>query len=164
MKVYLMRHGIAADAGIGIATDAERPLTDEGRQKTVKIARGLRALGLSAPRVLASPLLRAVQTAEIVAKVLAKKEDVEIVEALAPGGNLPDLIRALRGSRDVLAVGHMPDLSYAAGGLLTGEARGVFDFRKGGVACFAFEGPVRPGRGVLEWLLTPRMLRTIGGD
>ncbi len=161
MKIYLMRHGIAEEMGMGIPTDAERPLSEEGRRKTAEIAKGLRVVGAAPRRLISSPLLRARETAEIVARILHGAKSVELEEALAPGGEFQALLHALRGADDTLAVGHMPDLSEVAGRLLTGDARGAFDFRKGGVACFEFEGPARPGQGALEWFLPPRLLRKL---
>ncbi|MEH1949782.1 MAG: histidine phosphatase family protein, partial [Nostoc sp.] len=58
MELYLIRHGIAEDKGLGIK-DEERSLTKEGRQKTEKVAQKLVKLGLNFDLILTSPLVRA---------------------------------------------------------------------------------------------------------
>ena len=70
IEIYVMRHGIAADLGEGgVLKDADRPLTLEGRAKLKQAALGLRELGLKFNVIFTSPLLRARQTAEVVAEV-----------------------------------------------------------------------------------------------
>lgn len=164
MNLYLMRHGIARDVGEqGITTDADRSLTGEGRRKVSLIAQGLLALGVGPARFVSSPLLRARQTAEIVARQLGDEPEVEIVPSLAPGGDVEEFLQWLRdeSADSVLAVGHMPDLAVWTGRLLFGEARGPFNFKKGGVACLACEGAPRAGHFVLEWLMPPRAFRRL---
>jgi len=78
MNVYLMRHGIAQpkdDPKIG--SDDERELTKKGAKKARKAAKGLRALKIPFDRIITSPLSRARETAEIVAKVFDMEEQVE---------------------------------------------------------------------------------------
>jgi phosphohistidine phosphatase len=64
MKLYFVRHGLAGQSG-DYLNDGERPLTEEGRAKTAKIAQRLGQLGVKFDLILTSPLVRAVQTAEI---------------------------------------------------------------------------------------------------
>ena len=68
MELYFLRHGIAADAGPAGTGDAGRPLTKEGVTKMEAEARGLRRLKVKSDTLLYSPLVRARQTAEIVAR------------------------------------------------------------------------------------------------
>jgi broad specificity phosphatase PhoE len=71
IELYLMRHGIAADLGdAGVLKDEDRPLTLEGRAKMRQAAEGIGEFGLKLNLILTSPLLRARQTAEVVAEVL----------------------------------------------------------------------------------------------
>ena len=81
-----MRHGIAADLGEGgVLKDADRPLTLEGRAKLKLAAQGLRELGVKFNVIFTSPLLRARQTAEVVAEILDLPHKVKILDSLAPG-------------------------------------------------------------------------------
>lgn len=162
MNLYLMRHGIALDIGErGIDRDAERPLSEEGRRKIAWVARGLQGLGVAPQGWASSPLLRARQTVEIVARRWTSPPQIEICEALAPGGTPRDFLDWLRErpSWDWLAVGHMPDLSDLAGSLLFGSAGAEVEFKKGAVACLACEGTPRLGSFRLQWLMPPRAFR-----
>jgi len=157
-----MRHGIALDIGeCGVSRDAERPLSEEGRRKVALVARGIQSLGVAPQGWAASPLLRARQTAEIVARRWDPSPHIDVCEALAPGGTAKDFLSWLRErpTRDWLAVGHMPDLSDLAGGLLFGSSGADIEFKKGAVACLSCEGTPRPGRFRLQWLLPPRAFR-----
>src|SRR5579863_4308853 len=101
--LYLCRHAIAADA-TGELPDAQRPLTPEGMRKFRKGARGLVAfVGAKAiGHILTSPLLRARQTAEILAEVLTEHHRAAAVaatEALGPEGRIEALVKEVRGFR-----------------------------------------------------------------
>src|SRR5215469_4808978 len=90
-ELCLMRHGIAVmRTGIAGLDDAKRPLTPDGRARMKAIARGLRAAGFVPSWIVTSPLVRAQQTAEIVAKVMGEAP-LELCDALAPGGS-PDAL------------------------------------------------------------------------
>lgn len=160
MRLMLMRHGVAEDAGPDTGyRDEPRALTDEGRARMEQAARGLRALGVEASLVLCSPLVRCRQTAEIVAAALG----LETVEdpRLRPGMELDDLADALMrhpGADPVLVCGHNPDLPHAVADL-TGGA--TVDFRKGTLAVLDVDA-VAPRAGRLRALYPPSALRAIG--
>jgi phosphohistidine phosphatase len=126
-------------------------------------ARGLRSLVPSVDVVASSPLLRAVETARLVAGVYGSG-NVEEVDALAPGSGPEPLLAWLRARRrggTVALVGHEPYLSALAGLLLTGRRASVFNFKKGG-ACLLELDELRPGAAQLGWLVTARALRIMG--
>lgn len=122
-----MRHGPAedrADSGM----DSDRALTSSGRERVRAVARFLVELEEEPLAILTSPLVRAVQTAEIVA-VVTKLSDcdgnVEVRRELGPGGpGAPALVRSLASSaeRRVMVVGHEPDLSDLTTTLLSQPA------------------------------------------
>jgi phosphohistidine phosphatase len=164
MTLYLMRHGIAAEAGPGV-DDADRALTDEGVRKTTRVAEGLRALDVRADAILSSPLRRALETARLVAEVLAPGREIELRPVLA-GGVAPEVIaaglRPPRGAHHLLVVGHQPDLGVLASHLLTGSPHlSPLPFRKAGVAAIEVDHLPPRGRGTLHWFLTPHQLRAI---
>jgi len=115
MKLYLMRHGPAeeeADSGV----DTDRALTAAGRTCVQSVARVLREAGEQPRDVRTSSLVRAVQTAEIVAISTNLDEQhgtVRVQSELAPGGAAAQLARRLasEGRKRVMLVGHEPDLS-----------------------------------------------------
>src|SRR5262245_24186273 len=122
MKLYLLRHGIAVDRlGGDITSDWQRPLTKEGQEETKRVAAGLKNLGVKADLIVSSPLIRAKQTAQIVLDTLAKGSEIQITEALAPGGTASDVYKFLRSfnqKENIFLVGHEPDIGRLAGILL----------------------------------------------
>ena len=70
MQIYILRHGIAEDAGPG-QSDSERALTSEGKKKLRNVLRAAHEAGVTPALILTSPLKRAVQTAELAAEILA---------------------------------------------------------------------------------------------
>lgn len=137
MKLYLVRHGLAGQHG-DYADDNERPLTDEGKKKTARVARRLAESGLKFEKILSSPLVRARQTAEI---LVAEKlgDSIEEFPPLAPDGKLRDWLNWWRGSAyrgpesSIALVGHEPDLGYWTESLVWGQSRGNLIVKKAGV-------------------------------
>ena len=157
----LVRHGIAAERGAAWPNDRLRPLTPDGIAKMKVAAAGLALIG-EPGTVLTSPLVRARQTAEIVAHAFRIHEVIEC-EALATGDHAELLARAAQaGSRVVYAVGHEPHIGMAASWMLTGDDFAVpVDVKKGAALMIRFRGSMAPGAGYLEWVLQPRLLRAI---
>lgn len=111
MRLYVMRHGQAADSS-PTGRDADRPLTDDGRRHVERIGDLLRAhRGEHLPRILSSPYLRAAQTAEIMAQAIAGPQfDLNHHDELEPDEPLPlSMLRSLsEHGTDALIVGHHP--------------------------------------------------------
>ena len=168
MNLYLLRHGIAGELGHGgIKHDADRPLTAEGRARIRGIAQAMQTLNLSFDLILASPYLRARQTAEIVAEQFQKPRAFQLSELLTPEGNskklLTDLNQHRPASENVLLVGHEPGLSRLISTLVFGDGTASVLMKKGGL-CKLSTNSFRTGRcATLEWLLTPRQLLQIAG-
>ncbi len=172
IDLYLMRHGIASDLGeVGVLKDADRPLTMEGRARMKQTASGLRQLDLKFNLILTSPLLRARQTAEVVAEVLELQHKVKIIESLAPGrsfiegeGRHAEIFLELGAYQfdRALLVGHMPDLSELASLLLTGNRNLNIEFKKGALCAIEVASLPPRGPGLLQWLMTPKQLRMLG--
>jgi len=160
MRVVFVRHGIAEDSSD--RGDEFRRLTPEGRDKTRAAMRGLRELDVRPDRIFTSPLLRARETAEIAEDLLGG--EVEELDCLKPGGNFPKFLETLEhlDAAEVLAVGHMPDIAEFAQRCLTGRVTFAMTFKKAAAMCVEFDGEPAAGRGRLEWLLQPSMLRALG--
>jgi phosphohistidine phosphatase len=161
MELYVLRHGIAVEAGTGgFATDADRPLTTEGRRKLKGVLKSARTLELSFPLILSSPYVRAMQTAEIIAEGLGERKRLEAENLLQPGASFRDLIESLqrRKCAKVLLVGHEPFLSGLISFLVSGRTNLLITLKKGGLCKLEIEA-LRYGRcAALEWLLTPRQM------
>ena len=165
--MYLVRHGIAGPAPSGMS-DNDRALTPDGKRKMRRIAVGLRRLGVAPDVVLSSPLRRAEETAVILINTLARQRRVEIYPPLAPGHDPAELLKGLRphrAARELVLVGHQPDLGQLASHLLTRSSRlAPLPFRKGAVAAIHVETIPPRAPGVLLWFMTPKQLRTVGAS
>ena len=149
MKLCFLRHG-EADWPNWDKPDDERPLTERGRKEMKRVAKFLERLKFSADAILTSPLPRASQTAEIVAKCLGIELKTEA--ALAHGFNVARL-RRLFGKADadcVMVVGHEPNFSEVIKELTGGEIK----FSKAGVALLEVNRGCTSGK--LLWLFPPK--------
>lgn len=167
MNLYLLRHGIAAAKDDpAFESDSERPLTKKGVKKFRKAALGIERLGISFDAILSSPLVRARQTADVVAEILGRESCVEEIPALAPDSSSEQLLSELsrfEGKEHVMLVGHEPFLGNLAKFLLTRKSDSdvPIPLRKGGICRIDIDAvpPTQPGQ--MHWLLTPKQLRLI---
>ncbi|HWL40157.1 MAG TPA: phosphohistidine phosphatase SixA [Gemmatimonadaceae bacterium] len=166
MQLLVIRHGIAedaetfADAG---KDDSLRPLTKAGTRKMREGAAGLVEIVETLDVIAASPLLRAQQTAKIVAKAYGDVS-IDTVQELSPGTDPADLVDWLskHASADVVAVvGHEPHLGMLVTLLMTGKRDSRVEMSKGGAALVELSSHVTAGSGTLQWLLTGSQLRSI---
>ncbi|MEG4801693.1 phosphohistidine phosphatase SixA [Microcoleus sp. ARI1-B5] len=162
MYLYLIRHGIAADAE-EYETDSERPLTKEGDRKTRKVAQRLYDLEIQFDLILASPLVRASQTAQILLWAGLSSKIAESA-ALAPSGGIGDWLRWYKqwqetGSRSLALVGHQPDLGNWAETLLWGRSNDALIVKKAGIIGLILPETGSPvGRSQMFWLTGPKFL------
>jgi phosphohistidine phosphatase len=163
MNLYIMRHA-EAEAGVESGGDEARVLTARGRVRTREAASGLRALGLRFDTILTSPLLRAAETAELVADEYSNNPPPQVLPALSPEVSAREAIAALAPFTPhdrVLIVGHEPQLSKLVGSLLTSSANVAIRFKKGACVALAMSEAVEPGAAELRWMLTQRQLRKL---
>jgi phosphohistidine phosphatase len=158
MLLYLIRHGKAAAGPI----DAERALTADGIAEMRRVARRLAKLGVAFDATLTSPLVRARETADVLAEA-GIAGAVEECAALAPGGTLEQALdrvarASARGAGRIALVGHEPGLSEWAA-RLAGAPPGALELKKGGVVGRELpdRSPVE-GRATLFWLTSPKLL------
>ena len=158
MEIYILRHGIA-DARRAGRADSERKLTDEGKEKLRLVLARARKAGVAPSLILTSPLVRAVETAEVAAQVLGYTGEIEKTEALVPSSSCRLVWRVLRGRTEehaVLLSGHEPLLGETAS-YLVGSSRVCFDLKKAALLRIDVEDFGTEPRGVLQWLLTPKL-------
>jgi phosphohistidine phosphatase len=158
MELYILRHGIAENGKLG-GRDADRELTPEGKRKlrdTLKLAA---AAGVKPECILTSPYVRAVQTAEIAADVFGHRRDLLRTEALVPDSEperVWEEIRVQKGTESVLLSGHEPLLSRVVAYLLGTPSLNV-DMKKGALVRIDLEQFGATPRGVLKWMLVPKL-------
>lgn len=159
MHLWLVRHAVAEELSDAIPSDFDRPLTEKGRRKFQRVADALRAAEQSVDLILTSPLVRAMQTAEILRQSLRLKRDaVQLEPLLAPGFDVNALLGSIKDRPPVRAaalVGHEPDFSAALSTMIGG---GRIDFGKGAVACIEFTEDLRAGAGTLRWFVRPSVV------
>lgn len=167
MRVILFRHGIAHDrADPGCPPDPERALTDEGRKKTRKAARGLIRVGVQVTRIITSPYVRARETADIAAEILGIAADhVVVSDAMLPQAAPYAIFQALHAfdhvDAEILCVGHSPHLDRALALAITGDRVPVTALKKAGAALLELDELPRP-HGELVWLMPPKVLVELG--
>ncbi|HVP77825.1 MAG TPA: phosphohistidine phosphatase SixA [Thermodesulfobacteriota bacterium] len=157
MKLYFLRHGLAGDRTRWPGDDFDRPLTDEGKDRIAREAVTIAHLELGLEVVMTSPLVRAFQTAEIVARKLNLLDKLVKDERLGPGfsaPHVPKILAAHAKANAVMLVGHEPSFSEAISYLIGG---GRVVCKKGSLACVDLED-ASSLRGKLLWLLQPKVL------
>ncbi len=156
MDLYLLRHGVAANRGDWQGNDADRPLTEQGKEEVQREAANIAQLGLSFDAIITSPYVRTKQTAEIVAKELGMTDKLVQDGRLEYGFGRKKLRKLLGDHADaqtLLLVGHEPDFSILIRKLTGGRV--VLD--KGGVAKITLSDDDTL-KGELHWLLQPDVL------
>ncbi len=165
MDLYIVRHGIAVDReDPKCPADPERYLTDEGKEKSRQVAKGVAEVAAIPDLMLTSPYLRAAQTAEIFAEILEySKQKIRKSDLLLPGAEPLQLFRELSKDKDLSTVfvfGHAPHLDDLLATAI-GTKHHITSLKKAGVAFVELKRLVPPS-GELVWLATPKLLRKAG--
>lgn len=162
MNLYIVRHAIAVERGTsGYEDDGARPLTDAGRKKMKKIARGLQSLGVELDVILTSPYVRTRDTAKILAERFNMMDRIYFSDNLIHLESFENLVFEIHEKYDlanVALVGHEPMLGNLISWLISGNTDARILMKKGGVACLSSDTLYQDGRATLDWLLTPAIL------
>ncbi|NPU93410.1 MAG: phosphohistidine phosphatase SixA [Gammaproteobacteria bacterium] len=151
MQLYIMRHG---DAVQYARTDADRPLSDLGRQQVVRMLDHIR---LKPPvRVIASPYLRAQQTARILCDGLGIVP-LETVDGITPDNDPFEALKKIEQYQadPLLMVSHQPLVGSLLGVLLEGSVSAGQMMGTGSVALLSCPC-IGAGQAQLQWLQHPR--------
>jgi phosphohistidine phosphatase len=132
--LYLVRHAIAAERGDDWPDDSKRPLTETGVNRFKEAVAGLAWMDVTIDEIFTSPLVRAKQTATLLAHGLGNKTSVKMLDALAPG--------------------HSPRQ------VMNGSPRAL-PFKKGGACLIAIQGLTSRRPGELIWFFPPKVLRRL---
>jgi len=153
MKLYLVQHGEACAKDI----NPERPLTGQGEVDIDRVAKFLLHAGIQVDRVIHSEKLRAIQTAERLAKAVAPGISLEASGIINPNDN-PKAFDWQSGSwdRDSLIVGHLPFLSRLVSHLVIDDENSpVIAWQPGSVVCLEHNSE---GRWQIAWMIRPELL------
>jgi phosphohistidine phosphatase len=158
-----MRHGLAEEPTPNGA-DGARKLTPQGVDKIRKAAIGLRAAGFAIEMILSSPIARARETADLVAREFERLKPrivPELTTGASPAGALDALAR-LQLPETVMAIGHEPTLSRLASLMLSGSSESIdLKLKPGGVISLEFGDRIDKGAAKLRWMMTQRQLRLL---
>ena len=162
-ELYLVRHAVAAERGEEWPDDTKRPLTERGIARFKASVAGLAAFDTAIDEIFTSPLVRAKQTADLLAAGMKPMPAVKLLDGLAPGQGpaavMAQLAKAARRRRIAL-VGHEPDLGELAAHLLA--AGRPVEFKKGAVCRIDLEGITSKRAGSMIWFAPPKVLRKLG--
>ncbi len=121
VKLIIVRHAEAVERSPDI-TEQERYLTPEGRAFFRKTAETMKDKGIGPDLILTSPLIRAVQTADILAETISYGGRLIVTDDLSPGfgmGELRQLLETYKEAKEIVIVGHEPDLGGVVASLLS---------------------------------------------
>jgi len=154
MRLYFLRHADAEERRPG-TNDADRPLSAKGRRQADEVADWVRRHEITAAAIVSSPLVRARETAEPVARALGLpvREDERLGGGRLTLDALDEVVREVGSPDSLMLVGHEPDFSDVIGELTGGQV----NMRKAGLALVVSES-LESSAGVLEWLI-PAALR-----
>jgi len=158
LQIYLLRHGIAEDAPAG-KRDADRALTVEGKKKLRGILKRAEEAGVAPGLILSSPYVRALQTAEMARAALSPQAMIARTQALTPEAQPEDAWEEIRLHSDqpqILCASHEPLCGRLAAHLLKCPALEI-DFKKGAIVRIDVENSGPRPRGVLKWMLAPKL-------
>jgi phosphohistidine phosphatase len=153
MKLYFVRHAAAIARG-GEVIDEHRYLTIRGRESFRLTARKMAKKEIMPDAIITSPLLRAVQTADILSEALAFEGKLVVSQELAPGfdpAKLHQILASFKRAQALALIGHEPDLGEVVGTLLKlGRPRPL---KKGMVVCLKIPSTKQNARASLQWIM-----------
>jgi len=160
MIVYFLRHANAGTKRANPVQDAKRPLDKEGIEQCRYVGQLLNAMDTHVDLIISSPLRRATQTASLVGNEIDYDQRIERASALLPISDYErfrQLLLQLRDLEAVMVVGHNPNFSQFLSLLVSGGlSERAIEMKKGSIA----RVEVGPKRSVLNWLVTPRLLKS----
>jgi phosphohistidine phosphatase len=161
-EVYIIRHGAAAELDNEIVEEGYRYLTIHGRNHCKIVAQRLKDMKTRFDVVISSPIVRAVQTAEVFASVLKYEGEVKTAIELIGGNSMHRFIQMLKRhshNKTIGLFGHAPDVNHFSTGLIKGQdTKNVqINFKNASVCKINFDAESETGR--LEWFLNSENMK-----
>jgi phosphohistidine phosphatase len=166
MTILIIRHAEAVEQDVFARTgqsDDKRPLTEDGRKTMKRAAKALAEIVERIDVLASSPLVRALETAQIVSTQF-RDLDVKQLDPLSPGAGSQAVFDWLvhhAARKTVALVGHEPDLSRFVGFCITGREHSPIKLRKGAACLIELGKETSPGLGVLHWLMSAEQLELL---
>src|SRR4030095_1458656 len=164
MDMYIVGHGAAAELDSEVAEDAYRYLTIHGRNHCKIVAQKLKDMKVQFDSIISSPLVRAVQTAEVFAAVLKYDHEVKTAIELIGGisyNRFLQLIRRNSHHNCIALFGHAPDVNTFALNLVSDDTLKNLqvNFKNSGVCRICFDP--QTGAGKFIWFLNSETMKLI---
>ncbi len=161
MKLFLIRHAEAIELETdSVKDDEHRFITPFGRILTSKISKILIEEFKDLEIIFSSPLIRAVQTAEIISTRIKFRNDIELVNELKNESTTASLLQLLSRNAELKAValvGHEPKISMLVKNL--SNKKDLNNFRKSSVCLINFDALA--GNGKFEWYFDSKTLEFV---
>jgi phosphohistidine phosphatase len=146
MKLYLMRHGQAANKDV----DPEQGLTNYGKSAIEQLAHKLLDQGMRFSQVMHSEKTRARQTAEIMSHIISPDAALQQRKNLTPNSDPADLLEEINDWSDgTLVVSHLPFIPNLLKRLV--DSHQVIALEPGTVVCLSKKGP----QWQVDWIMSP---------
>jgi phosphohistidine phosphatase len=161
MEIYFLRHANAGSPKINREKDEKRSLDEMGIEQSHVMGRALASLGVKPEVILSSPLVRARETASIVADEIGHREKIVLDDAMRPEAEYSDfqqLLARYHSAGAIMVVGHNPSQSEFLNRLVTGNSSEAIELKKGAIARIDMEAR-KPA--VLKWIMPPKVVRAI---
>jgi len=157
MKLYLIRHTEAIDYETeSVRSDEYRFITPKGRRIAINVFKMLKDEMIDLEKIFTSPLIRSVQTAELLAVTVKYKNDVEIANELTLSSTPDKILHLLKRNsifKSIALVGHEPMMSNLVR-IFSDRTDTEFSFKKAGVCYINMD--LDKGKGKFEWYLNPK--------
>jgi phosphohistidine phosphatase len=155
MALYLVQHG----KSLSKEQDPERSLSQEGISEVKQVAEDAARHNILVSRIVHSGKKRALQTAEIYARILQPGKGVTETEGLAPLDDVRQIAKTMNSKDNLMAVGHLPFMERLVSYLITGSIeKPVIKFRNGGIVCMDIDPD--SGSWIIKWTLYPARLNS----
>lgn len=164
MDIYIVRHGVAADLDNEIAEESYRYLTIHGRNHCKIVAQRLKDMKIGLDAVFSSPLVRALQTAELFSSILKYNGEVRTAIELIGGSSFNRFKQLLKRNShfgSIALFGHAPDVNIFSTGMITENPRSVshINFKNASVCKVEFDPDKETGRFV--WFLNSDNMKLV---
>lgn len=164
MELYIIRHGVAVDLGSEVSDEGQRYLSIHGRNHCKIVAQRLKDMHVSFDAILTSPLVRAVQTAELFGSVLKFENEIRTAAELIGGHTLARFVQMLKRNshyRSIGIFGHAPDVNSFSLGLIGGSNRSGMQLNfKNASVCKIVYDPLSES-GTFAWFLNSENMKLI---
>ncbi len=164
MDLYIIRHGVAADIGSEVSDEGQRYLSIHGRNHCKIVAHRLKDMNVKFDAILTSPLVRAVQTAELFGSVLKFDDEIKTAVELIGGHSFSRFVQMINRNAHYKSIGifgHAPDVNSYSLNLISGSNPGgvQMNFKNASVCKIEYDPSNETGKFV--WFLNSENMKLI---